>query len=387
MARKFTRRALLSTAAAAAAGLGGCNPGRRVCEAATVNGINWIPDVMQPVSWGFDHVGPATGAPMRMMIAYPSAARLEDAGRQRSSSVGSTYAAPQDLTFGADVVDERPILRHCLTLWPLVLLLHGGDNVIEPGAQYLYWRTMASALARSGCVVVTPRWTTELALVGEQSAAAAQVWKAAEWVRTGWRHAAWVDPARDETLFVGHSLGGQIALTLAVDRPQCAGVVSLGGWQLYDPSLERIWAELRAPVLFMRTRWLYDEKIKEAQWRGLPGDKYLLTYAGDHFDYLDRFPHVVRTHLGRVPPDTPGACSAFPWFPSGLVSLFAARYLRSTSPPPASLEPQFVTPTSAQLRYMPSPAEWTTALDLAPGCVDIRMRWVVDGQAGHRTFI
>jgi pimeloyl-ACP methyl ester carboxylesterase len=386
---KLSRRALLA-AGAGICGLASCKLiDGPVCEAPTVNGVNWIPDVMRPVSWGIDYVGPATGAPRSMMIAYPSAVRPGDNSNARALTTGSANVAPHDLTLGAEITDEqRPILRHCLTRWPLVLLMHGGDDVLPLEGRHLYWRTMASALACSGCVVVASNWNSTLAL-NNVELAAAQAWEDAEWVRTQWRHAWWVDPQREETLFVGHSLGARVALTLAVDQPDCAGVASLGGWQLSNDGLPwqaRIWAELRAPVLFMRTRWSGNERFFEDRWTGLPGDKYELIYAGDHFDYLDRLPYVQREPgLGAGPQDRPGACSVFTGFAAGLVSLFAARYLRAETVPAASLEPPDVTLTPAQLRYNPGPAGVMFALDAAPGC-DLRMRWVVGGQSGARTL-
>lgn len=383
---KFSRRVLLG---ASAAGLAGCMRSGPVCEALTENGIDWIPDVMRPVSWGIDYLGPDTGAPRRMLIAYPSALEFGDKGGSGAPKAASAFAVPQDLPAGAEIADERPILRHCLTRWPVVLLMHGGDNVLPLEGRHLYWRTMASQLARCGFVVIVPNWNPELVLLDRVDTAAEQAWADVEWVRTQWRHAAWVDPDPAETLFIGHSLGGQVALTLAVDKPN-SGVVSLGTWNLpnlANPWLSRVFAELRKPVMFMHARQGFNERLPDQRWAALPGDKYHLTYAGDHFDYMDLLPYVPReAFLPGPPEDRPRACTGFNFFATGLVSLFAARYLRTETTIPPSLEPPAVTHTPAQRRYTPSPSEWTIALDISPGCTDTRLRWVVEGQTGARTL-
>ena len=92
-------------------------------------GVDWTPDILHPMFWGFQDLDVASGAPGPLRIYYP------------------TYeGTPQN----------APILKLCLIRYPVVLFMHGQPPC--PDENYFKrWQILGMVLARSGYVVVMPK--------------------------------------------------------------------------------------------------------------------------------------------------------------------------------------------------------------------------------------
>lgn len=274
--RTNRRRALLLAATGslfAVSGLSGCadliKAFAESCprDPAESGGINWTPDILHPVFYGFQDIerGEA-GAPLSMRIWYP------------------TY---EGVTNGA------PMLKMCLIRWPLVLFLHG-----QPPSECLRdqfynrrWTALPRTLAKSGYVVVAPRWSTAL-VTSPTSAKTLEALAVLDWVRSSWQHRQWIDARPEATAVAGHSFGSILAAQVAAARPSVSAYVGWSGpWgdQLLGDPVPILQA-IDAPSFFM---WspsagsTMEENLDTGdRWKQIPLPKYRAVFAGGHFDYL-----------------------------------------------------------------------------------------------------
>lgn len=271
------RRALMVAVATgslfAIPGLSGCadliNVLDQTCprDPAESGGIDWTPDILHPVFYGFQDIelGEA-GAPASMRIWYP------------------TY---EGVTNGA------PILKMCLIRWPVVLFMHG-----QPPAPCLRdpfynrrWAALARTLAKSGYVVVAPRWSTRL-VTSPTSTATLEALAVLDWVRSSWQHRQWIDARAEATAVAGHSFGAILAAQVAAARPSISAYVGWSGpWG--DPLLGNpvsVLQAIDAPSFFMwspNAGTTMEENLDTAdRWKQIPLPKYRAVFPGEHFDYL-----------------------------------------------------------------------------------------------------
>jgi hypothetical protein len=359
----FDRRALFCAAAASATlAAVGCKsiaePPGAECDPPSVNGIDWIPDVAHPVAWGEEHLTTADGAPRIVSIYYPS---------------------PR-------FVPPRPMLRSCLGRWPVVLLLHGqppaGVTTSAADGYNRRFSRIAVALARSGYVVVAPLHTPKPNLE-EAPSLIADAKTDVDWVRDSWHEAKWVARHSTPVTVVGHSYGGIEATRIAAGWEEVGALVSLGGPYLELNDARNLMSSIRCPSLFMfsKTSGLELEQIEDDEnpnnnvWRDLPGDRYVATYDGEHFDYLDP------SASGTVPR---GPCTQIGQLVADLTALFVAAQVQSHTQIPVGLRKPQVTLSDVQqtlaIQHLPSiDKNWGEACK-------IQLKWRVGGQEGKRTI-
>jgi hypothetical protein len=380
--REFLRMALACGVAPSALSLSGCDDLIRVLGESCPAGsdassiINWTPDVLHPVSFGFQDLGPAEGAPVPLRIWYPS-----------------------DQVFTEGGAASRAILKMCVVRWPVVLFLHGLPPVQRSNNQlcflpdyYLRWTTLPAVLAKSGYVVVAPSTKAGLPLT-ENSQAAVDAIDVLDWVRgvrpipsvlakakegvsvlQGWEHAKWVDQQPGSTAIIGHSRGAVIAAFVLRARPNISSFVGLGGVFGIAPQLLQ---SIAGPKFFMWADLRADEDLESiGLWQNVATPRHVANYPGGHFDYLPPWPgcDFVRT------------CPPVESLAADLIALFIARHTPvrlSLADIPVSLDPPDVTLTPNQqffgadnlsgLRQFASQAECS-----------MRLRWDVPGSSDSR---
>jgi alpha/beta superfamily hydrolase len=355
--RQFLRTALAAGASLPAMALSGCEDiikvlaGACPADPAESGGIDWIPDVLHPVFYGYRDLGTADGAPGTLRIWYP------------------TYEG---------FTDGAPILKLCVGRWPVVLFLHGQPPCPDPN-YYQRWTTLPSVLARSGYVVVVPSHQASLTTeVG--SPAVANALRFLDWVRSGWEHSKWVDARPEATAVAGHSFGAVLGAFVKQARPQISAFVGLSG----------VWTELGnpAPVLqgvgpgsfFMwgneRDRLdvgaLWDNQVAAPK-------HYAFVDGGEHFDYLSR-----TWTAGCAFPRS--RCTLVETVAAELTALFLARTVPvelSHAPIPVSLDPPAVTLTPKQQFFSGGQLSGLAQIKTR-ACCSIDLHWLDGSQPGSR---
>jgi alpha/beta superfamily hydrolase len=350
--RQFLKTAL---AAGAAASLSGCEELIRVLgQACPPEGesplVDWTPDVLHPVSQGFQDLSAADGAPGTVRVWYPSAEVFPD---------GS---------------GPRRILKMCLQRWPVVLFLHGQPPC--PDANYYRrWTRLPAVLARSGYVVVVPSHTATLT-TGVESPNVANALSFLDWVRSGWQDSKWVDKRPEATAVAGHSFGALLAAFVKQARPQISAFVGLSGvWtELGNPVLSVLEA-IGAPSFFM---W-GDERDRldvGGLWDHVQAPKHGAFFPGMHFDYLT--PWTGCSFLR-------GSCTLIEPVAAELAALFITRYMPvnlSLAHIPVTLDPPNVTLTPKQQFFGAAGLTGLQDIKTRAGC-SVDLRWE-DGSSGSR---
>ncbi len=334
--------------------LGGCAPILRALaescpeDPEESGGVDWTPDVLRPVFYGFQELTAADGAPGRVRVWYPS------------------YEG---------FVDGPPILKLCLVRWPVVLFLHGQPPC--PDADYhRRWTRLPATLARSGYVVVVP--SHGAGFPAPDTPAADAAWRFVEWVRNDWDHAHWVDKRPEATAVAGHSYGALLGAHVARQHPEVSAYVGLGGpWpELGDPfpTLENI----GAPSFFM---WGDDLPLENldggGMWNAIPPPKHGAVYPGEHFDYLPPRPGCA------VPR---GSCNLIEAVTADLAALFITRYAPvalSGVHIPVSLERPPVTLSTNQHFFAGGHLTGLSQIEGRAGC-RVDLRWIDGTSAGSR---
>lgn len=320
-------------------------------------GVDWTPDVMHPVFYGYQDFSSDDGAPGNLRIWYPS------------------YEG---------FTDGPPILKLCLVRWPLVLFLHGQPPCPEDGNYYKRWSLLPAVLARCGYVVVVPSHSA--AFPGDANSAGEQyALNTLDWVRESWEHKKWVDARAEATGVVGHSYGALLAARVAAARPSISAFAGLSGpWLEFSNPLP-VLQSINAPAFFM---WGTGNPITAAfedldgggnLWSQVPSPKYAGVFPGEHFDYL-------QTWSGCNFPK--GDCSLIPAVAAELTALFLGRYLPvnlSQTQIPVNLDPPDVTLTQQQQFFAGAHLNGLQQIVNRSGC-EVALRWSDSGQTGTRTL-
>ncbi len=327
-------------------------------DPAESGGITWNPDIGRPVFWGVhDLTAAAHGTPRDMRVYYP------------------TYD-------GATA--NAPMLKLCLTRWPMVLLLHGQppQGVLNPG-YHARWERFAAVLARCGYVVVVPNHPALLSQNGTDPAIAAAGADLA-WVRDSWEHRRWVDARPESTAVVGHSYGGLLGARVMAANPGFAAFVSLGAPYGELNDLSAVLTGIGRPTFFA---WAMDRDGRGLDlenlgapgnlWDGLPQPRYAAVYEGEHFDYL-RAEDAGTALRGPCP------------LVGGAVADLVALFLSTHAPVPlgrtrvgADLKAPQVELTQQQKFFAGAHLQGVAQFQTAPGC-RLDLRWNLDGQTGSR---
>ena len=360
--RRFIRAALAAGAGLPVASLSGCGFLEAFVEAlarscpsdpAESGGVDWTPDVLHPVFYGYQDFTAASGAPGAVRVWYP------------------TY---EGFTAGP------PILKLCLVRWPVVLFLHGQPPC--PDANYYRrWTLLPAVLARSGYVVVVP--SHGAGLPGDVSSPeVANALGYIDWVRTSWEHARWVDARPEATAVAGHSYGALLAARVAQARPSISAFVGLSGpWTELGNPVPALQA-IGAPSFFM---WGTGDPITGAfesldgggLWNQVPAPKHAGVFPGLHFDYLSPW---AGCSFSRETCTLIGAAAA------ELTALFISRYAPvslSASDIPVTLDPPDVTLTQKQQFFAGGHLNGLKQMKTRSGC-SLSLRWVDGAQTGSR---
>jgi len=353
------RQCMRSMLAAGALSLTGCESLiRAVAETcpedpAESGGVDWTPDVLHPVFYGFQDLDPADGAPATLRIWYP------------------TYEG---------FTDGPPILKMCVIRWPVVLFLHGQPPCPDVN-YYRRWAMLPAVLARSGYVVVVPSHTAIFPAEAE-SPAVQNALEALDWVRGGWEHSRWVDSQAEATAVAGHSYGALLAARVAQARPAIAAYVGLSGpWLEFSSPLPVLQA-IGAPSFFM---WGTGDPIDSAfesldgggLWDQVPSPKHAGVFPGEHFDYLRPW---AGCNFSR------GSCTLIEAVAAELAALFIARHAPvniSSSQIPLTLEPPDVVLTQAQQFFAGGHLSGLSQFETQAGC-SLGLRWVDGATSGQR---
>ncbi|HCT78562.1 MAG TPA: hypothetical protein DGT23_18670 [Micromonosporaceae bacterium] len=314
-------------------------------------GINWTPDIGRPVFWGVQDLTVAAGAPRDMQIFYPTVE-------------GSTNAPP--------------ILKVCVTRWPVVLFLHGDPPAgVSNVGYHKKWFRFAISLARSGFVVIVPSHDANIPSDPDVTKAMADL----NFVRNQWSNSAWVAKQPELTAVAGHSFGALTAAKVAGSHPEFGAFVSLGGGFSELPDPRSTFEALRMPSFFMWAKGLGFEDLDAGtaggQWNPLQINKYAAVYEGKHFDYLR--PQDSGTAER-------GPCDQIAGASGDLAALFIARNIRVPLSPiqvSVDLKPPQVQLTQQQEFFAGSHLEAVQAIASRPAC-KMDMRWKVDGVTGNR---
>jgi hypothetical protein len=333
--------------------LPGCTtpgPGGAACEPPLVNGIDWVPDIAHPVAWGEDHLGPADGAPRPLSIYYPS----------------------------HRFIPSRPLLRHCLVRWPLVMFLHGdppqGLSTTQRADYHRLWWRVPVALARSGYVVAVPRHTANPDPSDEALAAlAADV----AWLRTNWHGGSSLDVRPTSTSFIGHSWGAVLAGRAAAELP-AAAFASLGGGLPGSPVANRL-STFPVPAFFMyldnRSEGSLAENL-DGIWAEIAEPRWRAVYRGRHFDYLDS---------GSSGSEARGDCALIGGVAADLVALFIAANVQSLTRVPIDLKKPTPPLSDAQQALAIQHLTSIDRIGQSSGC-RVDLSWRVSGEDGARTL-
>jgi dienelactone hydrolase len=358
--------------------------------------VNWTPDVLRPVSYGFKEYGPDV-APMRLRIFYP------------------TYHFTKDY--------DAPLLKVCDVRWPLVLFLHGRppcESDITGDPNYFFrWTRFATVLARSGYVVAIPSyvapdptdanhptigratsvidWVRGVQIPPDslhpgaarstppesQDPGAASARTVGPLAPPRWENAEWVHGRA--TAIVGHSYGATLAARIASARSNISSFVSLSG-VAHGATIPLI-QSIRARKLFM---WadntdFQDEATSEnldalGLWGGIPRPKHAAFFRGGHFDYI-RLRSSRECQWSRHP------CSVVGDVAADLTALFVARHtpVGGSSGLPVSLVPPKVAHTPSQRLFANN---WLSSFDRfesGTGC-QMTVRWETPEGSSSRTL-
>jgi len=362
--RHFLRRALALGTLPAALSLSGCESlidvlGQACPEdPAESGGIDWTPDVMHPVFFGFKDYTTADGAPSTLRVFYPS------------------YQTPFD--GGA-----RKILKTCLDRWPTVLFLHGQPPCITDATYYLRWRRIPEMLARSGYVVVVPKYAQ--ALAGPDSPLIAFANSVIEWTRTTWEQSRWVDKRPEAVALIGHSFGALLSAQVARNRGNVGAFVALSGaWdELHgvDNDVPGLLAGINAPSMFMwADTLLFEDMDSHDLWKNIPNTKYAFEHPGEHFDYLPG---------GNQCGEPRGACVPVERVAAELTALFFQRHfplVRSGTQVPIDLKPPSVLLTPKQQFYGGADFTGLAAMEGNAACKGATLRWKEGTTEGSRSL-
>lgn len=358
------RRQFLGTALAAgtllpALSLSGCAEFFRAiaetCPAdpAESGGVDWTPDVLHPVFYGFQDLGLADGAPGTLRVWYP------------------TYEG---------FTDGPPILKLCLVRWPVVLFLHGQPPCPDVN-YYRRWTMLPAVLARSGYVVVVP--SHRAGFPDEAgSPAVADALGMIDWVRGDWEHAKWVDSRAEATAVAGHSYGALLAARVAQARPEISAYVGLSGPWLEFGNPVPVLQAIGAPSFFM---WADGNPITGAfesldgggLWNQVSAPKHAAVFPGEHFDYLR--PWAGCSFLR-------GTCTLIEAVAAELTALFITRHAPvnlSQSQIPVTLDPPNVTLTQKQQFFAGGHLSGLSQIQTHAGC-PVSLRWVDGAESASR---
>ena len=327
-------------------------------DPADSGGIDWTPDVMHPVFFGFKDYTTADGAPSTLRVLFPSHQTPFDGGARR-------------------------ILKTCLDRWPTVLFLHGQPPCIGDGSYYLRWRRIPEMLARSGYVVVVPQYGA--ALAGPDSPLIAFANALIDWTRTAWEHARWVDKRPGAVALVGHSFGALLGAQVARNRGNVGAFIGLSGaWdELHgvDNDIPALLAGINAPSLFMWGDGLFFEDMDSHDlWKNIPNPTHAFEHPGEHFDYLPG---------GNQCGEPRGGCLPVERVSAELTALFLQRHfplVRSDTQVPIALTPPPVLLTPKQQFYGGADFSGLAAMEGNTACKDATLRWREGAQEGSRSL-
>lgn len=327
-------------------------------DPAESGGITWNPDIGRPVFWGVHDLTAAShGTPRDLRVYYPS------------HDGATSYA---------------PMLKLCLTRWPMVLLLHGQPpQGVSLTGYHARWERFAAVLARCGYVVVVPGHPALLSQSGADPAIAAAGADLA-WVRDSWEHRRWVDARPESTAVIGHSYGGLLGARIMAANPGFAAFVSLGAPYGEPNDRDALLTGIGKPTFFA---WALDadgngldyEDLGGATklWDSLPQPRYAATYRGEHFDYL-RPQDAGTARRGPCP------------LVGGAIADLVALFLSTHAPVPlgrtrvgVDLKPPQVKLTEQQERLAGGHLQGLAQFQSAPGC-RLDLRWNLNGQTGSR---
>ena len=319
-------------------------------DPAESGGVDWTPDVLHPMFWGFQDLDVANGAPGPLRVFYP------------------TYeGSPQN----------APILKLCLIRYPVVLFMHGQPPCADAN-YFKRWQILGMVLARSGYVVVMPKHPA--LSPGEGSPSIAVGLGALDWVRSSWEHRNWVDSDVTATAVVGHSFGALLAARIRQARSTIGAYVGLSGVWTEVNDTNALLESIQAPSLFM---WATEAgPVAESLdtgglWNRIPFGKSAAFFPGQHFDY-------VSPPAGCNPPR--GGCNLIELVTAELVTLFVTRHVpvkTSRAPIPPSLIPPAVTLTPRQEFFAGSHLNGIQLIQSRPGC-RVDLRWEDPFETGSR---
>jgi hypothetical protein len=354
LSRRQYLRAMLaaSTLSPALLSLAGC-AGTQVCpdDPNESAGVDWTPDVLHPMFWGFQELAAGQGgAPGAMRIYYP------------------TYeGTPQN----------APILKLCLLRYPVVLFMHGQPPCPDPN-YFKRWQILGMVLARSGYVVVMPKHAAGIPVDGSADVGVGLA--ALDFVRNGWEHRNWVDADATATAVVGHSFGALLAARVRQARSTIGAYVGLGGVWTEVPDTIALLESIQVPAFFA---WATSaESAGESLdngglWQHVPGPKWAALFPGFHFDYIGP---TANCTVQR------GSCDLIEIVIAELIALFLTRQVPpkvSHAPIPPSLIPPSVTLTPKQQFFAGGHLNGIGLIQSRQGC-SIDLRWEDPLDTGHR---
>jgi len=357
--RHYLRAALAAGALPAVLPLSGCEALIKALgeacpeDPAESGGIDWTPDVLHPVFYGYQDLDAADRAPGPLRIWYP------------------TYEG---------FTDGPPILKLCLVRWPVVLFLHGQPPC--PDANYYRrWATLPAVLARSGYVVVVPKH--DAAFPDDvTSPGVTYGLSVLDWLRDDWEHAQWVDARAEATAVAGHSYGALLAARVAEARPAISAFVALSGPWLEFSNPVPVLQAIGAPSFFM---WATGDPIGGAfesldgggLWNQVPAPKHAAVFPGEHFDYLRPWTGCNFTR---------GDCTLIEAVAGELAALFITRHVPlnlSQAQIPITLAPPSVALTQAQQFFAGGQLSGLDQIETQAGC-RVDLRWVEGSNSGSR---
>ena len=356
LTRRQCLKAMLAAGAVPAAllSLFRCGPSQ-TCpdDPAESAGVDWTPDILHPMFWGFQDLDVANGAPGPLRVFYP------------------TYdGSPQ----GAR------ILKLCFIRYPVVLFLHGQPPCPDP-SYFQRWQVLGSVLARSGYVVVMPKHGAEVPQEGTAGVAVALkvALNALDWVRSSWEHKNWVDPDVTATTIVGHSFGALLAARVRLARPTIGAYVGLSGvWTEVTDTIPLL-QSISPPSFFMWATLAGSESMDTGGlWQAVPVGKWAAHFPGLHFDYISPFPGCSFER---------GSCDLIELVSAELIALFISRQVpvkTSHAPIPPSLVPPAVTLTPKQEFFAGAHLEGIGLIASRQGCgIDLRWEDLMDTGSRH----
>lgn len=312
-------------------------------------GVDWNPDALRPVFWGYQEFGTDDGAPRDLRVYYP------------------TYEG---------FTDGPPILKLCITRWPVVLFLHGEPpREVAVEEYYRRWTVIGRTLARSGYVVVVPSYDLGL---GSAERVVPEALEVVDWVRNDWPDAEWVDQRAESTGVAGHSYGALRATLVAAAQPEFGALLTLGA-PFGQPGGDEAREALASVSMASFIAWASNEGYEDlgAMWEELAEPRYLVGYDGEHFDYLPD-----RSDIQEVR----GPCSQIGPVIAELAALFLSRQVPVLTPSreiPVDLRPPEIALTDSQRFFHGGHLHGLSQIEDDPDC-RVDLRWQVADEAGSR---